>query len=108
MDFKNYFQESADIKIKFIQENEEKLKEITQIIINALKNWNKILIAWNWWSAADAQHWAAELIWRYKMNRKALPAIALTTDTSILTAIWNDFWFDEIFAKQVEWLGEKW
>jgi D-sedoheptulose 7-phosphate isomerase len=66
------------------------------------------LIAWNGWSAADAQHWAAELIGRYKMNRQALPAIALTTDTSILTAIWNDFWFDEIFAKQVEWLGEKW
>ncbi len=108
MNFKVYFQESSETKLKFIQENEEKLKKITEIIINTLKNWNKILIAWNGWSAADAQHWAAELIGRYKMNRQALPAIALTTDTSILTAIWNDFWFDEIFAKQIEGLGKKW
>jgi len=105
---KQYFEESAKAKLEFIKENEEKIKEIINLITNTLKNWNKILIAWNGWSAADAQHWAAELIWRYKLERQSLPAIALTTDTSILTAIWNDYWFDEIFSKQIEWLGQKW
>ena len=108
MQLKDYFLESAEVKKQFINQNKELLQKVIEIIINALKNWNKLLIAWNWWSAADAQHWAAELIWRYKLNRKALPAIALTTDTSILTAVWNDFWFEEIFEKQVEWLGKKW
>jgi D-sedoheptulose 7-phosphate isomerase len=63
------------------------------------------LIAWNGGSAADSQHFAAEFISRYKMERASLPAIALTTDTSALTAIWNDYSFDKIFSKQVEWLG---
>jgi len=107
MSLKKYFLESAEIKQKFIAENEEKLQKVIYIILQALKNWKKLLIAWNGWSAADAQHWAAELIGRYKLNRKALPAIALTTDTSILTAVWNDFWFEQIFEKQVEWLWEE-
>ena len=105
---KQYFLESAQIKEKFIQENKEKLHKVIKLIISSLKNWNKLLIAWNGGSAADAQHWAAELIGRYKLERKSLPAIALTTDTSILTAIWNDYWYDEVFVKQVEWLGQKW
>lgn len=108
MEIKKYFYESAEVKQKFIDINEELLNKVIQIIIDCYKNWNKILIAWNWWSAADAQHWAAEMIWRYKKDRKALPAIALTTDTSILTAIWNDYWYDEVFYKQVEWLWERW
>ena len=108
MNTKQYFLESAQVKEKFIEENEKNLNEVINLIIFCLKNWNKLLIAWNWWSAADAQHWAAELIWRYKLERKSLPAIALTTDTSILTAIWNDYWYDEVFKKQVEWLWQKW
>ena len=108
MSLKNYFLESAEVKKQFIQENEKKLNQVIDVIINCLRNWNKLLIAWNGWSAADAQHWAAELIWRYKLERKSLPAIALTTDTSILTAIWNDYWYDEIFVRQVEWLWNKW
>ncbi len=105
---KTYFEESAQVKKDFINQNEENLQKIINLITETLKRWNKLLIAWNWGSAADAQHWAAELIWRYKLERQSLPAIALTTDTSILTAIWNDYWFDVIFEKQVEGLGQKW
>ena len=108
MNTKQYFTDSAQIKIDFIKQNEENLNQIIKVIIDCLEKWNKLLIAWNGWSAADAQHWAAELIGRYKLERRSLPAIALTTDTSILTAIWNDYWYDEIFVKQVEWLGNAW
>ena len=104
MDLKKYFLESANLKQKFILENENKLKEIIESIITTFKNWNKLLIAWNWWSAADAQHFAAEFIWRYKLDKKSLPAIALTTDSSIMSSIWNDYWNDYVFSKQVEWL----
>lgn len=67
----------------------------------------KILIAGNGGSAADAQHFAAELVGRFQVNRRALPCIALTTDTSNLTAIGNDFGFREVFARQVEALGRE-
>ncbi len=66
----------------------------------------KILIAGNGGSAADAQHFAAELVGRFQVNRRALPCIALNTDTSNLTAIGNDFGFNEVFARQVEALGQ--
>ena len=105
---KQYFQESSQIKIEFIDKNENKLLEIINIIDQAIKSWNKLLICWNWWSAADAQHIAAEFTWRYKLKRKSLPAIALTTDTSAITAIWNDYSFNEIFSRQLEWLWNTW
>lgn len=98
----HYFQESADTKLRFIEQNAAKLEQVVSILESCLRNGNKILIAGNGGSAADAQHWAAELIGRYKMERRSLPAIALTTDTSILTAIGNDYGFDEVFSKQVE------
>lgn len=107
-DLKKYFEESAQTGIDFIDKNEEALKNIIKIIDGAIKSWNKILICWNWWSAADAQHIAAEFTGRYKLERRSLPAIALTTDTSAITAIWNDYSFDEIFSKQLEWLWHKW
>ena len=71
-------------------------------IINCLEKGNKILIFGNGGSAADAQHIASELISKFKKNRQSLPAIALTTDTSILTSIGNDFSFDDIFSRQCE------
>ena len=108
MDLKKYFHESAEVKTNFIENNADKLQEVINLINNAIKTWHKVLICWNWWSAADSQHFAAEFLWQYKMQRKALPAIALTTDTSILTAIWNDYWFDIVFSRQVEWLWEEW
>lgn len=74
-------------------------------VIEALRKGHKLLIAGNGGSAADAQHFAAELVGRFKMERSALPAIALTTDTSILTCMGNDYSFDDIFKRQVEALG---
>lgn len=72
---------------------------------DALSGGGKILVAGNGGSAADAQHFAAELVGRFQRNRRALPCIALTTDTSNLTAIGNDFGFREVFSRQVEALG---
>jgi D-sedoheptulose 7-phosphate isomerase len=76
-----------------------------QLSVDALKKGNKLLFAGNGGSAADAQHWAGELVSRFYFDRPGLPAIALTTDTSILTAIGNDYGYDYVFARQVEALG---
>ena len=75
--------------------------------IKSLKNDGKILLFGNGGSAADAQHIAAELIGRYKIERKGLPALALTTDSSILTSISNDFGYSEVFSRQVEAIANK-
>jgi D-sedoheptulose 7-phosphate isomerase len=75
------------------------------LLISALQQGNKLLIMGNGGSAADAQHMAAEFVGRFLLERKALPAIALTTDTSILTAVGNDYGFDEVFKRQVEALA---
>jgi D-sedoheptulose 7-phosphate isomerase len=78
-----------------------------QICIDCLNNGGKILIFGNGGSAADAQHIAAELVGRYKVDRKGLPAIALTTDSSVLTSIANDFGFKNVFDRQVEAYANK-
>jgi D-sedoheptulose 7-phosphate isomerase len=75
-------------------------------LIDALQKGHKLLIMGNGGSAADAQHFAAEMVGRFLMERKALPAIALTTDTSILTAVGNDYGFDDVFKRQVEALAK--
>ena len=78
-----------------------------RLIQTTLKKGKKLLICGNGGSAADSQHFAAELTGRYKKNRRAYPAIALTTDTSALTAIGNDYGFEYIFSRQVEALGAR-
>jgi D-sedoheptulose 7-phosphate isomerase len=83
------------------------LEDTSSIIVKALKNGNKILLCGNGGSAADAQHISAELTGRYKTERGALPSIALTTDTSALTAIGNDYGYDRVFDRQVEALASK-
>lgn len=75
--------------------------------VEALRRGNKILFAGNGGSAADAQHWAAELVSRFNYDRPGLPGIALTTDTSALTAIGNDYGYERLFARQIEALGRK-
>ena len=83
--------------------------QITQAValcVDALRAGHKILFAGNGGSAADAQHWAGELVSRFYYDRPGLPAIALTTDTSILTAIGNDYGYDYTFARQIEALGQ--
>ncbi len=84
-----------------------KIVEISDVIVSALKNNNKILIFGNGGSAADAQHIAAEFTGRFKKERKGLSAIALTTDTSAITAIGNDYGFDKIFSRQVEAIANR-
>ena len=76
-------------------------------ILNALKHGGSVLVFGNGGSAADAQHFAAELVGRFETERRGWPAIALTTDTSALTAIGNDYGFDRVFARQLEALGKK-
>lgn len=82
------------------------LQEVAATVHSRLNAGGKLIICGNGGSAADAQHFAAELTGRFEKNRKALPAIALTTDTSALTAIGNDFGFDQIFSRQVEALAK--
>lgn len=81
------------------------IEEAATLMVEALKQGNKVLFFGNGGSAADAQHWAAELSGRYKVERGGLAGIALTTDTSALTAIGNDYGFEFIFSRQVEALG---
>ena len=83
------------------------IDKFAQAVIETFDSGNKILIVGNGGSAADAQHFATEMVVRYKKNGIPLPALALTTDTSILTATGNDFDFDQIFARQVEALGKR-
>jgi D-sedoheptulose 7-phosphate isomerase len=78
-----------------------------ELIVRALRNGNKALLCGNGGSAADAQHFAAELVGRFEQERRALPAIALTTDTSIVTAVANDYGFEAIFSRQVEGLARR-
>ena len=85
----------------------DKVETTAQLCIDSLKNGGKILIFGNGGSAADAQHIAAELVGRYKVERKGLPAIALTTDTSALTSIGNDYGYNHVFDRQVEALASK-
>ena len=82
-------------------------RKIADVIAASLRAGNKLLIAGNGGSAADAQHIAAEIVGRYKKDRPAYAAIALTTDTSALTAIGNDYGFEQVFARQVEGLGKR-
>ncbi len=76
-----------------------------QRLLDCLRNGGKIIVCGNGGSAADAQHFAAELVGRFELERRGLPAIALTTDTSILTAVGNDYGFEQIFSRQVEALA---
>ena len=101
------FIESADAKRSFIEENRDRIFNVFSEIARRIKNGNKVLLCGNGGSAADCQHIAAEFVGRFKLERRALPAIALTTDTSILTAVGNDYSFDKIFERQVEALGKE-
>ncbi len=99
--------ESIELKKSFFLGNEELIVRVAGEICSALENGNKILLYGNGGSAADAQHLAAEWIGRFGRERRPLPAIALTTDTSVLTAVGNDYGFDRIFVRQMRALGRK-
>jgi len=98
--------ESADIKLQMAKEHGDDIIEAAELVLKTLKAGGKVLIFGNGGSAADSQHIAAELVNRLKKTRRALPAVALTTDTSILTSVGNDISFSEVFARQIEALGQ--
>lgn len=100
------FKESGRVKDIFLNENLGKLVNVVEAITAALKSGNKILLFGNGGSAADAQHLTAEFVNRFIIERPPLPAIALTTDTSVITSIGNDYDFSEIFSKQIRAIGQ--
>jgi D-sedoheptulose 7-phosphate isomerase len=99
---KQEFKEHIKVVESSIDSIADKVELSAQICINCLRNNGKIIIMGNGGSAADAQHIAAELVGRYKIERKGLPAIAITTDSSSITSIANDYGFDHIFDRQTE------
>ncbi|MCL4368716.1 MAG: D-sedoheptulose 7-phosphate isomerase [Actinobacteria bacterium] len=99
------FQESGRLKQWLADNMADRILEVAWLALDAYRKGGKLIFCGNGGSAADAQHLAAELVGRLRTNRRALPAIALTTDTSILTAVGNDLGFDNIFARQVEALA---
>tara|TARA_Y100001960_G_C14276780_1_gene634918 strand:+ start:77 stop:664 length:588 start_codon:yes stop_codon:yes gene_type:complete len=101
LEVKNHIR-SAEI---FLRSDVGIFKKFIELIIKTLKKGNKIILFGNGGSASDAQHIAAELVVKYKKKRRSIPAISLSTDTSSLTAIGNDFSFDEIFSRQLESIG---
>lgn len=101
-----HFRESAELKSHAAVLLAEPISQAIELMFAALSNGNKILACGNGGSAADCQHFAAELVGRFERERLPLPALALTTDTSILTAVGNDYSFQEIFSKQVQAFGQ--
>ena len=109
----NFIKKRIITAIENLQElnsNNDVLNRITdaaRLIVDAIKSGNKLMICGNGGSAADAQHMAGEFVCRFYKDREPLPAIALTTDTSVMTAISNDYSYDHIFSRQVKALGKK-
>ena len=102
---KDYLNRHIAVIQSLSSEHSVAIEAMIEAIVASLRSGGKLLVMGNGGSAADAQHFAAEFVGRFLMERKALPAIALTTDTSILTAIGNDYGFDEVFNRQVEALA---
>lgn len=101
-----HFNESAELKIQAAAELAHPIAEAIELMFTALSNGNRILACGNGGSAADAQHFAAQLVGHFERERLPLPAFALSTDSSVLTAIGNDYSFAEIFSKQVQAYGQ--
>jgi len=103
----NTLKESIDVKDRFMKENIDLIQTVADILASCITSGHKILIFGNGGSAADAQHIAAEFVNRFQIERPPLAALALTTDTSIITSIGNDYHFDDIFLKQILAIGKK-
>jgi len=103
------FQESAQVKLQFIQneENVAKIMEVAKRIMAAYRKGHKVLLFGNGGSACDASHLAAELVNRYKKDREGLPAIALATDMAVVTSISNDYDYTDLFSRQLKAIGHK-
>ncbi len=107
--FENNFEQNRKVNYNFINNKitKNKLLILVNIITDSLIDGKKLIVCGNGGSAADSQHFVAELVSKFKKVRKPLSAIALTTDSSIITSIANDFSFDQIFSKQIQALGKK-
>ena len=101
-----HFQESAELKLQVAADLAPHIAAAIDMMFTALSQGNKILACGNGGSAADCQHFAAELVGRFERERLPLPALALTTDTSILTAVGNDYGYRDVFARQVQAFGQ--
>lgn len=101
------FTESIGVKQETLKKNLPSIVKSAEMIIEAFKNHHKLFLCGNGGSAADSQHIAAEFVGRFQKERSAWPAIALTTDTSALTALGNDYSFDIVFSRQLQALGQK-
>lgn len=101
------FEESVDVKLSFVKKNLKSIISVVELIVDAFHEGNKVMLFGNGGSAADAQHIAAEFVNRFMIERPPLPAMALTTDTSVITSIGNDYKFDDIFLKQIKALGKE-
>jgi len=99
--------ESIAVKKQFISSHSDQIVQAATLMADCMAAGNKIMLFGNGGSAADAQHIAAEFVNRFEIERRPLPALALTTDTSVITSIGNDYHFDDIFAKQVRALGRQ-
>ena len=98
--------ESLRVKAKFFEENKDRIAQTAETIAHGLRGGRKVLFFGNGGSAADSQHLAAELVGRFGPDRAALAGISLTTDTSILTALGNDYGYEKVFSRQIEALGQ--
>lgn len=105
---KAHIERSIEAKQRILKDEQllDQLDQSISLCVEALRNGKKILFAGNGGSASDAQHLAAELVGRYRYDRESLAAIAITTDTSALTAIGNDYGYDEVFSRQLSGLGQ--
>lgn len=99
------FDEHSRLQKDFLKNNLETLVKVAEVLIDAFRKGRKVILFGNGGSAADAQHIAAEFVNRYRADRRALPALSLATDTSVLTSIANDSSFNRVFVRQVEALG---
>jgi D-sedoheptulose 7-phosphate isomerase len=98
--------ESLRVKAQFFQDNKDRIAQTAETIAHALRNGHKMLFFGNGGSAADSQHLAAEMVGRFGPDRSPLAAISLSTDTSILTAVGNDYGYEKVFARQIQALGQ--
>ena len=101
------FDDSADVKRRFVRDYADRIVHLAELLARAFRDGHKVLLFGNGGSATDASHLAAEFVGRYHQDRKALPALALSSDTAALTCIANDYAYDEVFARQVRAHGHR-
>ena len=104
-EIRRWFEESAETKLKFVAEHADRIQQVADLLVEAFRRGNKVLLFGNGGSAMDASHVAAEFTGRYRRERAPLAAISLSADQAKLTCIANDYGFSEVFARQVQALG---